>query len=160
MKLLPLALIMPVFSLSGGSYSYCSEESDVCKPIFDRLEQLIKQYYPQAKFERKQGLFIAKFDTRTFMIHHALKTGEWQEACAQEGPNRKGIRCSIKANPGPWMGAAVLPQIFDNKYFSSLMIAPYNKKFNLHLAAHLDYTDSTSKEFVKTYQDTVNDFAR
>lgn len=126
--------------------------------IYNDVEKLILEYYPEAKIQRKDNVFTASFDTRTFMIHHALKTGEWQEARPQMGPNRKGIICGISFSPHRWQGAAVVPQSFNNRYFQSLLMAPYNKKLDMHLVVHLDYPDGTSPEFQSKFNKVINSF--
>jgi hypothetical protein len=126
--------------------------------IYDQLEDLFLRYYPNANIDRKTGQFRAQFNIRKFMIHHALKTGEWQEAQEQDGPNRKGIICGISYASGAFGGAAVVPQTFNNRYFESLLMAPYNKKLNMHLVAHLDFPDDTAHEFLSAFNKIINSF--
>lgn len=130
--------------------------------FYDQVEELVKKYYPQAEFEQKEAekQFLARYKTRQFMIHHALKTGEWQEAMPQEGPNRHGIRLSMQAYPGQWMGAAVLPQTFSYRYFTSLIAAPYNSKLNMHVHCTLDYPADANPEFLKSYQSLLAEFSK
>ena len=157
MKLLKAALIGTILLWSPTVQA--EETPAEVTAIYDQVQKLLTQHYPQAKFERSNGNFVAKFDTRTFMIHHALKTGEWQEARPQEGPNRKGIQCSISSAPGRWAGAAMVPQSFEYHYFTSLLMAPYNEKLNRHLIAHLDYPNGTSPQLLTEYQKVLAGFS-
>lgn len=128
--------------------------------LYKRLQALITEYYPKATFEIKDGKFTGKFNTRTFMIHHALKTGEWQDAREQEGPNKGGILCTIQSSSGKYGGAAMVPQTFDYRYFSSLLMAPENSKGNTYLIAHLNYPSGVSVDFVNRYRKLINSYAK
>lgn len=149
-----LVLIMSkplVFASQRGD----KEFTELCQ----RAKVLIQRYYPEADFSLKDRVFIGKYKTRTFMIHFPLKTGEWQEARATEGPDRHGIQCSIASAQGKYMGAAVVPQTFNCRYYQSLMLAPYNKSFDSHLIAHLDYPDGISNEFLREFQSLVESYS-
>jgi hypothetical protein len=143
-------LILPADATDG------SKKSD---ELCSQVQALITEFYPKATFEKKNGTFIGKFNTRMFMIHHALKTGEWQEASQQEGPNKGGIVCRIQNGTGPYMGAAMVPQTFDYRYFNSLLMAPENKATNTHLIAHLDYPSGVSVDFVNRYRKLISSYA-
>jgi hypothetical protein len=136
-----------------------SEPPRQISQLYDRLETLIVQYYPRAFVERKGTSLKAKYNTRTFMIHHSLKTGEWQEAMSQEGPNREGMICSIESSDGPYAGCAMVPQTFDYCYFKSSLLAPYNKRLNKHLSSHLDFPSGTPSRFIEDYCKLVQSFA-
>jgi|AGTN01.3.fsa_nt_gi hypothetical protein len=127
--------------------------------LYKQLQGLITEFYPNATFEIKGGRFSGKYNTRTFMIHHALKTGEWQDAFAQEGPNKGGILCTIESSTGKYGGAAMVPQTFDYRYFSSLLMAPENSKSNTYLIAHLNYPSSVSVEFINRYRDLIESYS-
>lgn len=128
--------------------------------LYDRLSALISASYPKATFERNGTVFTAKYNTRKFMIHLPLKTGEWQEAREHEGPDRKGIMCSIQYSKGRFMGAAMVPQTFDRFYYQSLLMAPYNKKLDAHLIAHLNYPANTAPELLTQWSKTVSSFSQ
>lgn len=158
----PIAKLMPfavMLCLSAPAPAAEEKKQMEVQQVYEEVQKLITEYYPQAKFDTSNGNFIARFNTRKFMIHHALKTGEWQDAHEQEGPNRRGIQCSISSAAGPWAGAAMVPQTFDYRYYSSLLMAPYNKRLNTHLTAHLDYPGDTSAEFTKRYSQIISSFA-
>ena len=123
------------------------------------VEKLVLKEYPKATVDRTNGFLRITFKTRKFMVHNRLKTGEWQNAVEQEGPDRGGILCSVSAAPGPWMGAAMVPQTFDYRYYQSLLLAPYSKENNCHLTAHLDYPDDIKATFLREFSTTVSQFA-
>jgi hypothetical protein len=128
--------------------------------LYDRVQKVISTTYPKATFERNGTLFTAKYKTRKFMIHLPLKTGEWQEARETEGPDRGGIMCSIQYSKGKFMGAAMVPQTFDRFYYQSHLMAPYNKKLDAHLIAHLNYPANTPPEVLTQWTKTVESFAQ
>lgn len=161
-----LFMFMVILSLCTGTTTLIMTEAkagdeapQAVNLVYDRAEALLKRYYPGISIQRTEGRFVANYDTRKFMIHHALKTGEWQEAREQEGPNRGGVICSIQSQKGRWGGAAVVPQTFNSRYFESLLMAPYSKALDRHLVVHLDYPDSAKPEFLKELQTLISAFA-
>lgn len=126
------------------------------------LDKLLKQYYP--KIERvpndSADVVAYEFNTMKFMIHHPLKTGEWQKAVEQTGPQRHGVMCGVRLTKGRFMGAAMVPQVFDNRYFNTLLMAPYSEKHNCHLNSTLSYPErDIDNNFLRDYQRLVNSFA-
>ena len=155
-------LAMFILFLAGAFQVVDAQGQEAPVEVFatmTKAETLIKKYYPKATVERKNGVFTAKFDTRQFMIHHALKTGEWQEARAQEGPNMGGIMCTIDSSPGHWIGAAMVPQTFNERYFESTLMAPYSKSLDRHLVVHLNYPSGTAPDFLRSFQLLIQEFA-
>jgi hypothetical protein len=157
-KTLSILLAGAALILSNANTQAADLPKEV-EDIYDRVQKLIVEYYPKASIERKNNIFSAKYDTRIFMIHHPLKTGEWQEAREQEGPNPKGIQCVITSDAGAWQGAAEVPQTFNNRYFQTLLMAPYNKRLKKHLTVHLDYPDRMPLQFSTSFQKLVASFA-
>lgn len=127
--------------------------------IYDEVKALVLQHYPKAEVIRKENRIECKFNTRIFMIHYPLKTGEWQDANPTEGPNRGGVMCSISLSKGHWMGAAMVPQTFDYGYYSSTLMCPYNKKLDMHLQSHLNIPKGTSSDFATSYSKLIQSFA-
>ncbi|MBP9089689.1 hypothetical protein KBI23_01585 [bacterium] len=128
--------------------------------LLTKLKALLLEFYPQSTFTKKPDGFECRFNTRTFLIHHALKTGEWQEARAQEGPNRGGILCSVTESAGRYAGAAMVPQQFEYRYFSCLLMAPYNKNIDRHLIAHLYFPDNVKPQLLKRFNELITSFAQ
>ncbi|MGC4003292.1 MAG: hypothetical protein QM811_09215 [Pirellulales bacterium] len=73
---------------------------------------------------------------REFWIHDQFLTGDWQDASKQRGPNPKGIVGDVTIVPGPYEGMAALPQMWDKRYFTQAVSAPYSKRLDTHL--HVD----------------------
>jgi hypothetical protein len=124
------------------------------------VEKLVKAQYPNAKFEMTEHGFDFEFNTRKFWIHHALKTGEWQDASEQKGPQKGGIMGTFELLRGKWTGAAVVPQTFDYRYFKALLMAPESAQHNCHLVTHLNFPADAKPEFLRDFQTLVNDFQK
>jgi len=155
MLLIPFVAII---FLALATPSHCAKTTPEDK-LMEDVQALLLEFYPKAKCTKKDDTLECRFNTRTFMIHHAYKTGEWQEAVPQEGPNRGGILCTISHARGPWMGAAMVPQTFEYRYFSTLLMAPYNKSIDTHLTANLSYPDNVQKQFLTRYNKLIASFA-
>lgn len=160
LTLLIVRLTLPILlAVLCGVPCFAEQKDERAHAIYKQLQSLITEYYPKATFEIKGGKFLAKYNTRTFMIHHALKTGEWQDASAQEGPNKGGILCTIQSGEGKYGGAAMVPQTFDYRYYSSLLMAPENSKSNTYLNAHLNYPSGVSLDFVNRYRKLIESYS-
>ena len=124
------------------------------------LEKLVAQEYPGAKAAVTQDSIDIAHQTRKFMIHLPLMTGEWQEAVAVEGPDRHGIMLHIEIHASPYDGQAVAPQVFNRRYFQSLLLAPEDKQCGCYLHATLNYPDDAKPEFIRDYTALVNGFGK
>jgi hypothetical protein len=58
-----------------------------------------------------------------------------------------------------YLGAAVVPQAFDKRYFTLLVMAPYSEVRDVHLYTHLLYPANASKVFLSEFTDLVTRFA-
>ena len=101
-----------------------------------------------------------EYNTRVFVIHEALKTGEWQDPREERGPNKGGILGEILLRPGRYEGAAVAPQIFDKRYFKVLLLAPFSEKCDCHLHVRLYYPGDAKEDFLKEFQQLIDGFAK
>jgi hypothetical protein len=90
-----------------------------------------------------------------FMIHVPLKTGEWQDAREVEGPNRHGILCSVSLEEGRYGGQALLPQIVDERYFETLVLAVASPGATQYLYVHLSYPATVDARFLKEFNGAV-----
>jgi hypothetical protein len=118
------------------------------------------KYYPKAKVNLKDQTIHFEFNTRRFMIHEPLLTGEWQDAHEVTGPQKGGIHGEIELRAGEYGGMAVVPQSFDKRYFTVLLMAPYSKKLDHHLYIHLKYPGDVHKEFLKEFERLVEGFEK
>lgn len=143
-----------LFGLPGGA-----AEPPRLERFWDRVEALVKEHYPSATVSRTARTLTVSHETRTFMVHLPLKTGEWQEASPMDGPKRRGgILGTIELAEGRWGGAAVVPQSFDRAYFTEYLTAPYSQRCECHLVAHLYYPDTVNRAFVDAWTALINDF--
>jgi hypothetical protein len=124
------------------------------------VEKLFAKYYPDATHYSTRDSRTLHFEhnTRAFMIHHPDKFGEWQDAREERGPKKGGILCDIELREGKYQGTAVVPQEFDERYFTLYLAAPYSKKLDHHLYIHLKYPRDASEDFLKEFKLLVNDF--
>jgi hypothetical protein len=109
------------------------------KPFVEEVRKLVEKHYPKAKVTLKDQTIHFEFNTRTFMIHEPLLRGEWQDAREEPGPQKSGIYGDIELRAGEYGGMAIVPQSFDKRYFTLLLMAPYSKKLDHHLYIHLKY---------------------
>ncbi len=128
--------------------------------LYAALTKTFKSHYPEIVTSLHGHRIHFEYHTRKFMVHRALKTGEWQEAAETVGPNRGGIIADVELLPGAYMGAAVVPQTFDEHYFNVFLAAPQCRKRNCYLLARLSYPERINMEFFQEYSRLVNDFEK
>jgi len=122
------------------------------KRLYAEFQLLFRKYYPNNMH--------VEHDTRAFIVHEPLRTGEWQDPRETRGPKLGGILCDIALQKGPYQGAAMVPQTFDKRYFRLLIMAPYSRKHDAHLYVHLAYPGNVSGEFLRDFTGLVTDFER
>jgi hypothetical protein len=130
------------------------------QPLLRPLRAVVLKYYPKAKVSQNGPFIHFEYNTRKFMIHHALKTGEWQDASEELGPNKGGICGDIELRAGAYNGAAVSPQSFDERYFIDRLMTPYSKKLDHHLYIHLEHPHDAPATFLKEFEALMNSFDR
>ncbi len=128
------------------------------KRLYSCLRPLFLKHYPQAVSEVRADRLHFEHDTRTFLIHVPLKTGEWQEAAEVRGPNRRGIVCNIQLVEGKYNGQAVLPQTIDERYFKTLVTAVASQRRDAYLYVHLSYPDGVGREFMREFTGVLDRF--
>jgi len=127
--------------------------------MYAELRPLFRRFYPRVSASAVDAEIRFEADTRVFLIHHQMKTGEWQDASPTRGPKRGGILCEISLAKGRFQGAAAVPQTFDERYFKVLLLAPYSPSRDAHLIVRLSFPDGTSEEFLTRFTEAVNRFA-
>jgi len=65
----------------------------------------------------------------------------------------------MELRSGKYLGAAMVPQTFDKRYFTLLVMAPYSNARDAHLYTHLSYPADASKIFLSEFTDLVTRFA-
>ena len=160
----PLLVSLLFSSLVATSFAGAGERAtapaEAVRRTYGALDKLFHRYYPAVVSELRGEAMHFDYDTRVFLIHHALKTGEWQDAREERGPNRRGILCDIEARSGRYPGAAVVPQTFDERYFELFVAAPYAPALDRHLYVHLSYPAGTDRGFLEEFQKIVDAFGK
>ena len=140
---------------SSGAEAKAAASSPTLSDLLVRLRPVLHRYYPEAQPRLRGDLLEFEHDTRVFLIHSRLKTGEWQEARETRGPNSGGILGTIELRQGLYNGAAVLPQTFDNRYFETLVMAEASDDQSQYLYVHLSYPDSVKSGFLAEFREVV-----
>jgi hypothetical protein len=154
-----LTLLCFTSSLSSvGRANVGVQQSSRLKRIYPELRTRFLRHYPQVTSHLLNGRIHFEQDTRIFIVHEPLKTGEWQDPSETRGPNLGGVLCDIELRDGKYNGAASVPQTFDKRYFKVLIMSPYSSKHNAHLYTHLSYPSNVSDEFLKEFTEVVNSF--
>ena len=135
-----------------------SDEDHRLDRLYRMTTTLVLKYYPDAKTEFKQHTIHFEARARPFMVHEQLKTGEWQDARETIGPQRGGVVGDMELRSGKYLGAAVVPQAFDKRYFTLLVMAPYSDARDAHLYTHLLYPADVSRVFLSEFTDLVTRF--
>lgn len=105
--------------------------------FYQDVRRLVGRHYSDATAHRLDNKVHFEHDTRIFVVHEALKTGEWQDPQEERGPRKGGVYCDIWFREGEYGGCASAPQTFDKRYFTVLLLAPYSARFDGHLYVHL-----------------------
>ena len=127
--------------------------------IFSNVQSIVGHHYPAATSYLLKNKIHFEHNTRLFIIHVPLKTGEWQDPWEERGPKKGGILGNIELRDGEYTGAAMVPQTFDRFYYSIILMAPYSRKYDCHLYVRLYVPKHESKpEFTKELTELVNAF--
>jgi len=127
--------------------------------IYSSVQRIVIHHYPTATYHLLKNKIHFEDNTRLFIIHVPLKTGEWQDPWEERGPRKGGILGTIELRDGEYTGAAMVPQMFDRFYYSIILMAPYSRKHDCHLYVHLYVPKHQSKpEFTKELTEMVNAF--
>ena len=153
-------IVLVVGFFLGTPVRAAAEDGPDLKPFQDEVRTLVEKHYPKAKVTLKDQTIHFEFNTRKYMIHEPLLTGEWQDAHEEMGPQKGGIYGDIELRDGEYGGMAFAPQSFDKRYFTLHMSAPYSKKLDHHLYVHLKCPRDASEEFVKEFRKLVDGFEK
>ena len=155
-----IALLGILFSSPAPAAEDEALQNPTLKGFYTELRTLFRKHYPKATSHLLKDKIHFEFETRVFIVHEPLKTGEWQDPWETRGPKPGGILCDITLQKGPYRGQAFVPQTFDRRYFKSLLAATYSSKHDAHLEVHLSYPRNVSDEFLKQFTELVNDFGK
>src|SRR5688572_23954065 len=126
--------------------------------LHHEIRQVVQRHFPGATSHRLNGKIHFEHDTRVFVIHEQLKTGEWQDPWEERGPKRDGILGDIEVVAGEYGGAAMTPQDFDKRYFTHRVMTPYSKRLDAHLRVDVRYPQRVPAGFLDQLSAVVNDF--
>jgi len=148
-------------TLSAESNDVKNAQDPRLKNIYSEVRSLIRRHYPEATSHFLGAKIHFESNTRVFLIHVPLKTGEWQDPLEERGPKKGGILGEIELRNGKYGGAAVVPQTFDRRYYEVMLMAPYSEAHDCHLYVHL-YVPRLDRnsEFIKLFSELVNDFEK
>jgi hypothetical protein len=158
-----LLVVWFLFALIASPATGADQEpshNPALKRFYSELRTLFRKHYPKATSHLLKDQIHFEHDTRVFLVHEPLKTGDWQDPRETRGPKPGGILCDITLQKGQYQGAAVVPQTFDKRYFKVLLMAPYSPKRDVHLYVHLSYPGNVSSDFLKEFAELVNDFQK
>lgn len=141
---------------AGASDQDEGSVAPVLKHVYAGLHPVFQRYYPKVSARLAASGIDFEYDTRAFLIHVPLKTGEWQEAREIKGPNRRGILCHISLVQGRYDGPAILPQTFNDRYFETLVMAVAQAGERAYLYVHLSYPDGVDARFLNEFNDTLH----
>ncbi len=155
-----LVVTVGLFFVGSGRASAEDAPAPDLKPLSEAVRKVVEKHYPKCKVALKDQAISFEFNTRKFMVHEPLLTGEWQDAFEEVGPQKGGVMGGIVLRSGQYGGQAAVPQAFDKRYFVTLVLAPYSKKLDAHLYAHIKYPPGAPKEFVKELHELLDSFEK
>ena len=154
-----VAFCLPVLTASAAiDGSPKADDRPDLGPFLAEVRRLVERHYPKATVRRDGSVIHFEFNTRKFLIHEPLLTGEWQDAHEEVGPQKGGIYADLSLNPGKYQGMADVPQSFDKRYFTLRVMAPYSGRLDRHLSVHLKYPRDVPPGFLPEFQRLVNEF--
>lgn len=107
--------------LVTASLGYAAAPPDA---LVRSLTTVIRKHCPDAEIEMIDQTFVAKSGTMKFTVHARSKTGEiFPRTHEDEGPNFKGFLLRVSMHPGPYEGAAVVPQTLQGPYYPTFIDA-------------------------------------
>ena len=142
----------------GGAEQRSAHEPSL-PAVYSELDGLFHRYYPNVASQASADAIHFEYNTRVFLIHEPLRTGEWQDAREVRGPNRGGILCHAELRKGRYAGAAAVPQTFDKRYFQLSVFAPYSAIRDEHLYVHLYHPGDVKTDFLEEFSRIVAGFA-
>ncbi|NOY29593.1 MAG: hypothetical protein GXP28_05280, partial [Planctomycetes bacterium] len=128
--------------------------------LYNQVLKIVRHHFPDATSHKLNNKIHFEDDTRIFIVHEPLKTGEWQDPWEERGPKKHGIYGDIEIRAGRWQGAAVVPQSFDKRYFTTLLMAPYSERLDVHLVVHIKYPHEVPKDFLNELSALLKQFER
>jgi|SRR6516162_4236583 hypothetical protein len=154
-------LVSPYFRIKKRENSEHPQElSPELSRLYSVIEEKLKQNYPDIKSEHGRDDFAFECNVKVFPIKHYLKDGitEQPNFNKEIGPDKNGIMFDLELGHvgRPYMGQAVVPQLFVNKFFKVWLAAPHSTRLNRHVYVHLTYPLNADADFIRSIVDIVN----
>jgi len=93
-------------------FTPASSAEDLSVIYVKKATELIRVHYPDAHFVLDQDkTWECLIKPRTFTLYRGNKTGEWQEACQEIGPDRGGLIVRFIIRDELWKSALDIPSI-------------------------------------------------
>ncbi len=150
---------IPLFALLISVVSFAVEPAKVdLNQLFREVRVVVRRYYPDATCHLVDNRIHFESQSRIYVVHEALKTGEWQDPWEERGPKKDGIVGEIHFQEGPYQGAAMLPAAFDKRYFTVWVSAPYSEKLNSHLHVSIKVPSKFPRPFYDDLMKVLSKF--
>jgi len=75
-------------------------QNPALKRFYSEVQTLFRRHYPKATSHLLRDKIHFERDTRVFIVHEPLKTGEWQGPLEERGPKSGGILCDMTLQKG------------------------------------------------------------
>lgn len=132
------------------------EAAPPSETLVRKLTDVIREKCPDAQIEVTEKEFIARHGTMQFTMHGRSKTGEVSSATfQQEGPNFKGFLLKVSQQPGPYQGAAVVPQTLQQPYYPVYIDAAATEDGQSHYWVTFAYGSRLDPELKKAIFETI-----
>lgn len=158
LALVPFLIAFTASPIRGADAD--SLQNPALKRFYSELQTVFRRHYPNVTSHLLKDKIHFEQDTRVFIMHESLMTGEWQDPFEERGPKPGGILCEIRLEKGRYEGQAVVPQTFDKRYFKVLLMAPYSPKHDTHLWVNISYPQRVSADFLKEFAEMVDHYEK
>lgn len=158
------AVTVVALSLSWVAPAKAADDESLQNPVLNRfyseLRTLFRSHYPEATAQWQKNQIHFEHDTQLITIQTRKKNGEMQPPMEVSRPKPGGILCDIYLQKGQYGGAAVVPQSYEVGSITTVFLAPYSPKQDVHLHVLFYYPRNVKAEFVKKFTDLVNGFGK
>jgi len=143
----------PMFSQASAAAADNTASTEGGGQVFNQLEMLVRQYYPQAQ--------IAKTGKTMHFEFNAKNEGGNASTPGLITPQDGGIVCDLSVQAGEYAGSDMdrIPGETGDGIHTTLKMAPYSRASNTHLLTLLTFPANASDEFKARFKDFVNGFA-
>jgi len=156
--------IITLFILFASiNYIWAQDINSKTTKLSEEIIPIIKKYLPNYETETKYGRIYISYNTRQFMVHRPYKTGKWQNAKEDIGPEKGGIVLWFFITDEKYSGAAMIPlcATTDMYLFKETSIIKYSEKYNCYITAAIkapryDEKKELTKELIEILSNFEN----